>query len=185
MALDLLSISDHASTCYNSNSPCDGGRAAYKRIDDISLPVRSTFAGISYQWSNVPRMSTTGGFYGRRGATVSERVTCKCKDKNKKVIKEINPCRTGTPKKKQKTKKQKAKMTAGRLLGIVNYRRAYRPMHACNKKKSCPKYKSSCTFMHSHAHHSTASRRQSQTQHHHRYRWQQRPSHPSSKRAPR
>lgn len=109
MALDLLSISDHASTCYNSNSPCDGGRAAYKRIDDISLPVRSTFAGISYQWSNVPRMSTTGGFYGRRGATVSERVTCKCKDKNKKVIKEINPCRTGTPKKKTENKKAKSK----------------------------------------------------------------------------
>lgn len=135
MALDLLSISDPASTCYNSNSPCDGGRAAYKWIDDISLPVRSTFAGVSYQWRNVPRMSTTGGFYGRRGAIVSERVTCKCKDKNKKVIKEINPCRMGHQKKKQKTKKQKVKMTAGRLLGIVNYRRAHRPMHACNKKK--------------------------------------------------
>lgn len=109
MALDLLSISDHASTCYNSNSPCDGGRAAYKRIDDISLPIRSTFAGVSYQWSNVPRTSTTRGFYGRRGAIVSERVTCKCKDKNKKVIKEINPCRTGTPKKKTENKKAKSK----------------------------------------------------------------------------
>lgn len=39
----------------------------------------------------------------------------------------------GDTKKKQKTKKQKVKMTAGRLLGIVNYRRAHRPMHA--KKK--------------------------------------------------
>lgn len=52
----------------------------------------------------------------------------------------------GDTKKKQKTKKQKVKMTAGRLLGIVNYPRAHRPMHACNKKKSYPKYKSSCTF---------------------------------------
>lgn len=109
MALDLLSISDPASTCYNSNSPCDGGRAAYKWIDDISLPVRSTFAGVSYQWRNVPRMSTTGGFYGRRRAIVSERVTCKCKDKNKKSHQGNQSMLHGDTNKnrKQKSKKQK------------------------------------------------------------------------------
>lgn len=143
MALDLLSISDHASTCYNSNSPCDGGRAAYKRIDNISLPIRSTFAGVSYQWSNVPRTSTTRGFYGRRGAIVSERITCKLanvKTKIKKSSRKSIHAAWGHQKKnrKQKSKKQNAKMTAGRLLGIVNYRRAHRPMHACKKKKKLP-----------------------------------------------
>lgn len=43
----------------------------------------------------------------------------------------------GDTKKKQKTKKEKVKMTAGRLLGIVNYPRAHRLcMHA--KKKKLP-----------------------------------------------
>lgn len=42
-------------------------------------------------------------------------------------------------------------MTAGRLLGIVNYRRAYRPMHACNKKKvalNTNHHVLSCTLTH-------------------------------------
>lgn len=42
-------------------------------------------------------------------------------------------------------------MTAGRLLGIVNYRRAHRPMHACKKKKvtlNTNHHVLSCTLTH-------------------------------------
>lgn len=47
-------------------------------------------------------MSIIGGFFGWRGVIVSERVICKCKDKNKKVIKEINLCCMGILKKNRK-----------------------------------------------------------------------------------